>query len=363
MNSGESELKVNLRLKRGNFQLCCNAQLPGGVTAVYGPSGSGKTTLLNCVAGFTVPDDGEIRISGTTFFSGSSHINLAPEKRRVGYVLQESGLFPHLSVEKNIEYGFNLTPKNLRKYTPRQLIEMMDITHLSHRDTKDLSGGERQRVALSRSLASAPQLLLLDEPLASIDAPSRGFIIQKLKMISDEMRIPVLYVSHSLSEVIAIADHVLVLSEGSVAAEGSPNILLGHPDVKKLSDFNAFENFLEGIVISEDSENYVTTVAVGDVNFLVSHTGSSIGSKIILSIRASDVILSGEIPSALSARNVIKATVSDVHFSEKAVLVECDFGEKMLVEITRQAQQQLDINKTSLIYLIVKASSIMTLDK
>ncbi len=363
MNSGESKLKVNIRLKQGDFQLCCNAQLPGGVTAVFGPSGSGKTTLLNCLAGFTVPDDGEIRTSEAIFYSGTSHINLAPEKRRVGYVLQESGLFPHLSVEKNIEYGFNLTPKNLRKYTPHQLIEMMDIAHLTHRDTKALSGGERQRVALSRSLASAPQLLLLDEPLASIDAPSRGFIIQKLKMISDEMRIPVLYVSHSLSEVIAIADHVLVLSEGSVAAEGSPNILLGHPDVKKLSDFHSFENFLEGIVVSKDSENYMTTVSVGDANLLVSHTDSSIGSEIILSIRASDVILSGEIPLPLSARNVVKAIVSEVHFSENAVLVECDFGEKMWVEITRQAQQQLGVSKTSSIYLIVKASSVMVLDK
>ena len=363
MNPREPKLKVDIRLKRGDFQLCCNTHLPGGVTAVYGPSGSGKTTLLNCVAGFTVPDDGEITISGTTFFSSSSHINLAPEKRRVGYVLQESGLFPHLTVEKNIEYGFNLTSKNLRNYTPRQLIEMMGITHLSQRDTKALSGGERQRVALSRSLASAPQLLLLDEPLASIDAPSRGFIIQKLKMIANEMRIPVLYVSHSLSEVIAIADHVLVLSDGSVAAKGSPNILLGHPDVRKLSNFNAFENFLEGVVISEDSENQITAVAVGDANFLVSHTGSSIGSKIILSIRASDVILSGEVPSALSARNVIRATVSQVHYSENAVLVECDFGEKILVEITRQAQKQLGINKTSSIYMIAKASSIMTLDK
>ena len=320
---------------------------PDDRIALLGANGNGKSTFLKLLSGRILPTNGKMS---------------RPNNLRIGYFAQHqteelnSSETPYQALSRSVHNGSNET---IRGQLARFGFESIDV------DTKisSLSGGEKSRLLFCLMSASSPQLLLLDEPLASIDAPSRGFIIQKLKMISDEMRIPVLYVSHSLSEVIAIADHVLVLSEGSVAAEGSPNILLGHPDVKKLSDFHSFENFLEGIVVSKDSENYMTTVSVGDANLLVSHTDSSIGSEIILSIRASDVILSGEIPLPLSARNVVKAIVSEVHFSENAVLVECDFGEKILVEITRQAQQQLGVSKTSSIYLIVKASSVMVLDK
>lgn len=354
-------LEASLSVTQGEFSLTCDLQIPHGITAIFGPSGSGKTTLLNCVAGFRTPNAGLIKTPRSIFYSDKQSINLSPEKRRIGYVLQESGLFPHLSVRKNIEYGFNLTPESERIYKVDYLLDALRLAHIADRDPKNLSGGERQRVAIARSLATSPDILLLDEPLASLDAPLRGVLIKILKMVSDELSIPMLYVSHSLSEVIALSDQVFVLAEGAVVAEGPPHILLRSADVRSLADYGTFENIFQGTVLKVDIHNAITIVSVGDTELTLPIKPVTMGQEVMVSIRSSEVILSRDKPNPLSARNIVKAFVVDMYPTKNSIIVECEFGARMFVEITVDARRELNISPSMELHMIIKASSVMLL--
>jgi molybdate transport system ATP-binding protein len=357
-------IRLGVKKHLGKFTLDCQLEIANGITAIFGPSGSGKTTLLDCIAGFLSPDQGCISKFGRIVFSSERSINVSPNKRGIGYVVQNSALFPHLTVKENINYGFSLTSEQRRKYSLETVMEILDIAYLSERDTRNLSGGERQRVALARSLAAFPDILLLDEPLASLDAPFRGLIIQKLKVIFRELGIPMIYVSHSLSEVIALAHQVVVMSEGSVLGSGNVSILLGDSNVKWVADFSSFENILQGFIspVGIDGQK---SIAIGDTKLIlpVERLEGEEKEKVsaIVSIRASDIILSKIKPIGLSARNVISARVKEVHNTDSSVLVECDIGEPIYVEITSLSQSELGIYSGTEVFLIIKASSIMVL--
>ena len=209
MNDALLDLRVHKTYP--GFTLGVNASFPPGVTAIFGPSGSGKTTILNCIAGLSTPDEGEILLHNRPLYSSSRGLNLRPEKRRVGYMFQESLLFPHYRVRENIFYGFKLTPPGRRRIEPEQLVELLELRPLMERHPSSLSTGERQRVALARALAASPELLLMDEPLGSLDIALRGRILRYLKELHRHLAIPMVYVSHSISEVLAIADMALVI--------------------------------------------------------------------------------------------------------------------------------------------------------
>ena len=364
MTNFRKAISLGLKKHQGNFTLDCQLDISDGITAIFGPSGSGKTTLLDCIAGFLSPDQGSITKFGRIVFSSERSINVPPNKRGVGYVVQNSALFPHLTVKQNINYGFSLTPEKKRKYSLETVMEILDITYLSERDTRSLSGGERQRVALARSLAAFPDILLLDEPLASLDAPFRGLIIQKLKVIFRELGIPMVYVSHSLSEVIALAHQVVVMSEGSVIGHGNVSLLLRDSNVKRVADFSSFENLLQGSICA-DSIDGQKSIAIGDIKLILpverSATETAEMVSAIVSIRASDIILAKVKPTGLSARNVIAARVKEVHSTDTSVLVECDVGEPIYVEITSRSQSELGIYSGTEVFLIIKTSSIMVL--
>ena len=222
-------LSFSLTKRYPGFALECEADFASGRVAIFGPSGSGKTTILDAVAGLTQPDAGEVRIAGETVFSSELRCNLPPEKRRIGYVFQDSALFPHMSVRDNILYGHRLTAAERRKLRPGQLVELLALGALLDRSVTGLSGGERQRVALARALATSPDLLLLDEPLAALDVGFRGTIIRYLKRITRELGTPIVYVSHSMSEVMALAEDVLVVDGGRKVVQAHPSIALAHP--------------------------------------------------------------------------------------------------------------------------------------
>ena len=236
------------------FTLDCDVTFEAGATSVFGPSGSGKTTLLNCIAGLSRPDSGQITVMGTTIFSASEGKALPPEKRRFGYVFQSSALFPNMNVRRNILYGYHLTPAEQRATDPDQLFDLFDLTRLLDRSVDTLSGGERQRVALARALATSPRLLLLDEPLASLDVSFKGTIIRYLKRVRQELQTPMIYVSHSISEVVALAEEMLVLSEGKPVAQGPPSEVLVRPDVGTMADYGALENLLDATVVDRRQE-------------------------------------------------------------------------------------------------------------
>jgi molybdate transport system ATP-binding protein len=208
--------------KKDSFELDIAVELSPGITIVFGPSGAGKTTLLECIAGLLSPNFGRIAIENRVFFDRSLNVDMDVRKRGIGYVFQDLALFPHLSVEKNIEYGIRELNPALREEKSQTILESFRIPSLRHRKPNQISGGERQRVALARSLVTDPCLLLLDEPLAALDEATKSKIVEDLRIWSATHRIPILYVTHSREEVLALGDRVLKLEAGKIIAQGAP---------------------------------------------------------------------------------------------------------------------------------------------
>ena len=355
-------ITLNLRKSFPGFQLSVKADLPAGIAAVFGPSGSGKTTLLNCIAGLDRPDEGDIRRQGQTLYSSSEGINLAPERRRVGYVFQDNLLFPHLSVQDNIHYGYKLTPESHRRVDPAQVVDLLELSPLMQRRTSGLSGGEQQRVALARALAASPGLLLLDEPLASLHLTIRGRILRYLKRIHRELSIPMLYVSHSISEVIALADSALVLDKGRQVALGEPRSLLGRSDAAPLISRDSVENIFDVTITEHLPESGITLAALGEASLALPQIDASVGQPVSVSIRASDVILASERPSSISARNILEARIDRVDAAGRSILVHAHLEQPWISEITPDALANLNLHEDESVYLIIKSSSISLLD-
>ncbi len=355
-------LSLNLRKSFPDFELSVKAYLPGGIAAVFGPSGSGKTTLLNCIAGLDRPDDGEIQLRGQVLYSRAGRINLAPERRRVGYMFQESLLFPHLNVEENIHYGYNLTPESRRMVDPVHLVELLELKPLMQRRTAGLSTGEQQRVALARALASSPNLLLLDEPLAALHVNIRGRILRYLKAIRRELSIPMVYVSHSISEIMALADSALVLDKGRQVAMDEPRSLLGQSAAAPLIARESVENIFDVNVTEHLPESGITLAALGETVLALPQIDAPVDQPVSVSIKASDVILASEPPRRISARNILEARVERVDATRRSILVHAVLEQPWVAEITPDALANLDLQEGEKVYLVIKSSSISLLD-
>jgi molybdate transport system ATP-binding protein len=208
--------------KKDSFELDIAAELPLGITIIFGPSGAGKTTLLECIAGLLIPNCGRIAVNNRVLFDRSLKVDMEVRKRRIGYVFQDLALFPHLTVEKNIEYGIRELNPVVREEKTQTILDSFRISSLRERRPSQISGGERQRVALARSLVTDPCLLLLDEPLAALDGPTKSTVVEDLRMWNAAHRIPILYVTHSREEVLALGDRVLMLRNGKIIAQGPP---------------------------------------------------------------------------------------------------------------------------------------------
>ena len=218
-------LAVEIEKRLGDFTLGARFESAGGITAVFGPSGAGKTTLVNAIAGLIAPDRGRIAIDGTVLFDSERRINLAPHRREIGYIFQEGRLFPHLSVSRNLDYGRRMRGLPADAKQLERIVGLLDIGHLLERRPGKLSGGERQRVAIGRALLARPRLLLLDEPLASLDAARKREILPYLERMRDEVGVPMVYVSHQAAELRRIATSVVRLEAGRVAAAGGIDLL------------------------------------------------------------------------------------------------------------------------------------------
>jgi molybdate transport system ATP-binding protein len=358
----DTYLEFNVTKRFPGFDLECRGAFGSGITAIFGPSGSGKTTLLNCVAGLTRPDSGEIVVDAEVLYSSSPRKSVPPERRRIGYVFQESALFPNMTVGDNVLYGYRLTPEARRNTDPAQLVDLLDLGSLLGRSVANLSGGERQRVALARALASSPSLLLLDEPLSSLDVGFRGVIIEYLKRIRREIGTPMVYVSHSISEVMALAEMAFVLHEGRGLTYGRPSQVLIDPAVTALADYSTLENLLEARVITQP-DGGLAELRVGRSRWLVQDVHRQPDETVMISVRAGDIIVALDVPPKISARNVIGAVIDDLHVLDDRVLVYADIGERIVVEITRAALEDLGFQKGQEVYLIIKTNSILVLDR
>ena len=353
-------IELGLELPLARFSLRVDAQLGGGITAIMGPSGSGKTSLLEAIAGLRPRTRGRIVVNGTTLLDTTAGVRIRPERRRVGYVPQDAGLFPHLTALDNVRFGARGATDRVRA-----AIETLELTPLLSRYPATLSGGEKQRVALARSLASDPRLLLLDEPLAALDVGLRERIVPYLLRIHDEWRVPVLYVTHGVGEALTLAESVLLLREGTVEAHGPALELLSRPVISRAAEAG-IENLLTGRVVAHDEEGGTTRVALDDgtvlsVPFLSARRP---GDAVSLAIRAEDIVVATEPVHGLSARNVIEVRIAAIDRVGHDALLRCARvagGRPWLVRITPSAVASLGLVTGQAVRLAIKSHSFRVL--
>jgi molybdate transport system ATP-binding protein len=360
-------LSLEIHKQFQNFLLEIKLDLRTGITALFGPSGAGKSTTLNSIAGFSSPDKGEIVLNGRTLFRftqqrSSYRIDLPPEQRRIGYLLQNALLFPHLNVLQNLLYGYRRTPNIRKRIHIESLIEILELAPLLHQRPSTLSGGEAQRVALARALATSPDLLMLDEPLASMDSRLRGRTMRYLKNLHQELGIPMLYVSHSLSEILALANHVVAISNGRIVAEGKPYSMLHQLPKEASAELTDLENLLEAEVVANWPENGLTQTRVGNKTLWVSYMNRPAKTSISIAIRAADILVALVKPQELSARNILPANLLAVDSSGHKVILTLDVGFPLLAEVTPDARDSLSLTPGKNVHVIIKSSSISLLE-
>src|SRR5215470_15716095 len=300
-------LEVDAEQQLGAFRLDIHLRAPShGVIALFGRSGSGKTSLVNMLAGLTRPARGRIAIDDTVLFDSSNGTNVAPERRRLGYVFQEDRLFPHLSVRSNLLYGHRRAPVRDRATTLPEVVELLGIGHLLERRPARLSGGEKQRVAIGRALLAHPRVLLMDEPLASLDDARRAEILPFIERLRDEAGVPILYVSHSVGEVARLATTVVILSDGRVTATGPV------ADILPQADGGEGGSVLDAVVARHDDRFQLSTLTTRAGELQVPRLSAPVGSTVRAYIRARDVMLALEPPQQISALNVLSGRVADI---------------------------------------------------
>lgn len=349
----------------GVFSLRASFAVPDGITILFGPSGAGKTTLLDCVAGLTTPDTGRISVAGRALFDSQSATNLAIRARKVGYVFQDLALFPHLSVGQNVEFGLAHLSREQRQQRSADILQSFRIEHLRARKPAEVSGGERQRAALARALVTDPCVLLLDEPLAALDAPTKSRLIDDLRAWNQNHRIPVLYVTHSREEVFALGEQVLVLEAGQIIARGTPHAVLTAPMLETVAQLAGFENIYDVTVqAAHESRGTLTCrIAATGLDLETPLVRADPGERLRVGIRAGDILLATEHPAGLSARNIIPGKIASLVQRDMIVVARVDCGIEMEVHLTLAARDSLALQPGRNVWLVVKTHSCHLLAK
>ncbi|MGF6228716.1 molybdate transport system ATP-binding protein [Inquilinus ginsengisoli] len=347
-------LEVEIRHRQGDFALDIGFRSEGRLTALFGRSGAGKTSVVNVIAGLVRPQHGRVVVDGRTLVDTDRGVALPPHRRRIGYVFQEGRLFPHLSVRQNLLYGRWFTPKAERSAEFGRVVELLGIGPLLDRRPALLSGGEKQRVAIGRALLSSPRLLLMDEPLAALDEARKTEILPYIERLRDEARIPIVYVSHALSEVTRLAATLVVLADGRVAAAGPVGEVMGRADLFPRAEAGAV---LEAVVEDHDDRWQLTRLRVAAGFLTVPWVELPPGSKVRIRIRARDVMLATRPPDHLSALNVLPATVTAIASGDgptAEIRLDCA-GEGLLARLTRRSVETLELAPGRPVHAVIKS--------
>ena len=384
-----------------SFHLQIELTQAPGITILFGASGAGKSTLLECLAGLARPARGRIVVGNTTLFDSDQRIDLPPQRRRCGYLFQTLALFPHMTVEDNVEYGLSALTKSERRSRSAAILESFRIAALAHRKPDQISGGERQRAALARALVTDPVFLLLDEPLAGLDSATKSRIIDDLRAWNRDHAIPILYVTHDRGEAFGLGDRVLVLESGHIVAEGTPHEVLDSPRHETIAQLAGFENVFDAVVQSQHEADGTMTCVLGAarppqpagrgrerkalekffvesgigapvelppsqapasrVNLEVPLSRVSLGEDLRVGVRAGDIIVALERPEGLSARNLIPAEILSIVSEGPAAIVETacteDRAVRFKVSLTPKAVASLKLNAGDVIWLVLKTYS------
>ncbi len=352
-------LSVRLQKRRGPFALDVAFDAPTpGVVALFGASGCGKTTLIDLISGLLHPDAGRVEVDGDVLFD-AGRTDLSPERRAIGYVFQDARLFPHRSVLGNLRYG----ERRARHRKPTagfdEIVELLGLQTLLARRPHELSGGERQRVAIGRALLSRPRLLLLDEPLASIDRARRQEVLPYLEQLRDRFRIPIIYVSHQFEEVLRLATYVVLLGDGSVAAQGDVASVSREPALRALLGPDAAGAVVEGRVEAIDPAG-IAQVRIGGGRIAVPSRRASVGRRVWVQVRASEAIVATEAPLGLAQSNLLEGTITALAAETPgAQLAEVDVGgARLLSRVPAERAHALGLAVGRRVWLVVSSATL-----
>ena len=359
-----SELEVRIRKRflnpEGSFHLNVHFRALAGFTILFGASGAGKTTLLDCIAGLSNPDDGRIVVGGEDTYDSESKRNLPAWKRRIGYVLQDLALFPHMTAEQNVAYGLRQLDTAERRTRSRAMLQAFRIDHLRDRRPAQISGGERQRVALARALVTEPRALLLDEPLAALDRPTKSQILADLRQWNQHYRVPILFVTHSREEVFALGQEVIVLDAGKIVAQGQPRDVLQAPRLETVAQLSGLENIFDATVVAlnENRGTMTCRIGTGQLDLETPLVRAEAGSCLRVGIQAGDILLATESPRGLSARNVLPGTILRLEQRDGIVSAGVDCGGTQFeVHLTLAAQDALSLTAGKNVWVVIKTHS------
>jgi molybdate transport system ATP-binding protein len=351
------------RIPLAHFELDIDVSFEARLAAIFGPSGSGKTTLLDAIAGLRRIDEGEIQIAGRTLFSSTRRIDLPPQQRGIGYVPQEGALFPHLSVRKNILFGTERADHvdGSEAIPMEHVLEILEITHLLHRPVKQLSGGEAQRVALARAILARPQLLLLDEPLAALDIGLKERILPYLARVRDEFKIPMIYVTHNLTEVLTLADWVLMIRQGQLVTQGVPKEALRSTRAIMELPEEQVENIFSVVFVESDAAAGRTKVRLqGGQELFIPYVASP-ERNFQIRISADDIMVAIKRPEGISASNVLSGTVRRIDSIDGQAMVTVAAGDEFYARLTVSAIKRLGLVAETPVFLIMKTRSFRSL--
>jgi len=341
----------------GGFTLDASFDSADGLTALFGRSGAGKTSLINAIAGLLRPERGRIVVDGEVLTDTGRGIFVPARRRRIGYVFQEGRLFPHLSVRQNLLYGRWFAPKGGQAGEVEQIVDLLGIGALLHRRPANLSGGEKQRVAIGRALLARPRLLVMDEPLASLDEARKTEILPYIERLRDEGRVPIVYVSHQVAEVARLATTMVVLTEGRVAAVGPTASIMGRIDLFPLTGRAEAGALLATHVAGHDPAFGLTVLRAAAGELRVPHLDLPVGAALRVRIRARDVMIALEPPTGLSALNVLPGTVAEIGRTDGPIVemrLDCA-GEALIARLTRRSVETLGLVPGRPVYAVIKS--------
>jgi molybdate transport system ATP-binding protein len=353
-------LSVAVEHPLGEFHLDAAFACGGGVTALFGQSGAGKTTVVNAIAGLLRPRSGRIDLDGETLFDAARGVHVPASQRHFGYVFQEGRLFPHLTVRQNLTYSQIFHRGRHAPGGLEHVVDLLGLGDLLRRRPGDLSGGERQRVALGRALLSRPRALLLDEPLASLDAHRKEEVLRYIELMRDEIKIPIIYVSHAVEEVVRLADTVVLMSAGKVAAVGEVEEIMGRPDLRAAAGTFEGGAVIDARVVGQDMQYDLATLEFDGGTLTVTNLDALIGERVRVRIRARDVSIALEAPSRISIQNVLRGRIAAVGGARNGIVdVSITAGSATLrSRITSRATQQLALRPGLDVYVLIKAVSL-----
>jgi molybdate transport system ATP-binding protein len=355
------EIRFRFELPLSGFSLSAEARIPGkGVTALFGRSGSGKTSLLRCLAGLEKPARAFLSINGDVWHDTERGVFVPPQERGIGYVFQEGVLFPHLKVQDNLLYGFRRTPAGQQQESLQRVVDLLGLKALLHRLPSQLSGGEKQRVAIGRALLNNPRLLLMDEPMASLDRAHKKEIIPYLECLHRSTSIPIVYVTHDPDELVRIADHLVLIEQGALIAQGELDEVLARVDLPISRDDDAGA-VINARVLEHDEEFHLTRLGFDGGELTVAWIDRQVGSEIRIRIHARDVSLALEPPGPTSILNILPARIEQMqaHGRGRMVMRLDVGGVPILARITHKSQHRLGLEVGQQVYAQIKSVALL----